>query len=164
MSVVCLVHVRRSYLDHDELRRGGYCEHKSVKNGRHLMQYLYWRSEDKGELAKEGGRLGQVTESDMGQGSEGRHRFRLLERVSLRVEELLRHSPRYPMRYVSNPSFAKLSAWYIIRGLRPTSPRTMMATERSFGGRLTYWNVRTVKRTSRSDTKTATTLSASVIA
>lgn len=62
------------------------------------------------------------------------------------------------MRYVLNPSFAKLSAWYIIRGLRPTSPRTMIATERSFGGCLTYRYTETVKRMSRSDTKTATTL------
>lgn len=58
------------------------------------------------------------------------------------------------MRYVSNPSFAKLSAWYIIRGLRPTSPRTMIATERSLGGRLTYWYVLNVKKMSRNDTKT----------
>lgn len=41
--------------------------------------------------------------------------------------------PLFPTIYVSNPLLAKLSAWYIIRGLRPTSPRTTIATERSNG-------------------------------
>lgn len=37
--------------------------------------------------------------------------------------------PLFPTMYVSNPFSAKLSEWYIIRGLRPMSPRTRMATE-----------------------------------
>lgn len=44
--------------------------------------------------------------------------------------------PLFPMRYVLNPISAKLSAWYIIRGLRPISPSTRMATECSEGLRV----------------------------
>ena len=43
------------------------------------------------------------------------------------------HQPPYPTRYVKNLLLAKLSAWYIMRGLRPMSPRTSMATVRSLG-------------------------------
>src|SRR6267154_741223 len=41
--------------------------------------------------------------------------------------------PWYPTRKVSNRSFAKLSAWYIMRGLLPTSPSTRIATDRGLG-------------------------------
>lgn len=56
---------QRSYLDHDELRWQGYREHESVKNGCRLMQYLYRRSKNKGDLAEERRRLREVAESDM---------------------------------------------------------------------------------------------------
>ena len=42
-------------------------------------------------------------------------------------------SPLFPITNVSNWFSAKLSAWYIIRGLLPTSPRTRIATERMEG-------------------------------
>lgn len=41
--------------------------------------------------------------------------------------------PGYPTRNVSNPFVAKLSAWYIMRGLRPMSPSTRMAAVRKAG-------------------------------
>lgn len=47
--------------------------------------------------------------------------------------ELETYVPLFPMTYVTKPRFAKLSAWYIIRGLRPTSPSTRIATERCRG-------------------------------
>ena len=37
-------------------------------------------------------------------------------------------APGKPIKYVSNPLLAKLSAWFIILGLRPRSPRTKIAT------------------------------------
>ena len=39
--------------------------------------------------------------------------------------------PPYPIISVVNPFSAKLCAWYIILGLRPMSPSTRIATERS---------------------------------
>lgn len=56
----------RLYLDEYELWWVVYCKQESAKNGRHLMQYLYWRREDKGDLAEEGWRFGQVTKLDVG--------------------------------------------------------------------------------------------------
>jgi hypothetical protein len=46
---------------------------------------------------------------------------------------MLETLPWYPTRKVSNCSFAKLSAWYIMRGLLPTSPSTRIATDRGLG-------------------------------
>lgn len=42
-------------------------------------------------------------------------------------------APWYAMTKVSKPFSTRLLAWYIIRGLRPKSPRTRMATERCTG-------------------------------
>ena len=36
--------------------------------------------------------------------------------------------PDNPIKYVSNPLLVKLSAWFIILGLRPISPKTKIAT------------------------------------
>lgn len=41
--------------------------------------------------------------------------------------------PSNPMRKVSKCNLAKLSAWYIMRGLLPMSPRTRIATDRGLG-------------------------------
>lgn len=56
----------RPYLDEYELWWVVYRKQESAKNGRHLVQYLYWRREDKGELAEKGWRFGQVTKLDVG--------------------------------------------------------------------------------------------------
>jgi hypothetical protein len=48
-------------------------------------------------------------------------------------KEMAGDVPSYPTRKVSNRSFAKLSAWYIMRGLLPTSPSTRIATDRGLG-------------------------------
>ena len=72
--------------------------------------------------------------------------------------------PPYPTRSVTNPFSAKLCAWYIILGLRPISPSTRIATDRSewwFRGLKTYHRnaVRTVNKSPEAMKGTRSTMS-----